>query len=153
MKLKIHRRTFIINPRLQYFVSAVFGLVSVGNLVFFMFVHSKLEQKMSEEIKSLDPQSQQFLNEYIQGTMHSFYQTVIVFNIFAILVAFLLGALVLNHIAGPVYAIKKQLDDIVEGKELRAPLKLRKHDFFSEVAESVNRLAEKLSLYKNKSKE
>lgn len=153
MKLKIQRRTFIINPRLQYLVSAAFGLVSIGNLVFFMIVHSKLEQKIAEEIKSLDPQTQQFLIEYVQGTMKSFYQTVIIFNIFAILVAFLLGALVLNHIAGPVYAIKKQLDDIVDGKELRSPLKLRKHDFFSEVADSVNRLAEKLSLYKNKSKE
>lgn len=153
MKLKIYRRKYIINPRLQYLISASFVFVSAGNLLFFIIVHSKLMQKMAEQIKSFEPPAQEFLTEYMRDVMNSFANTIIMFNIFTIFVAFILGAIVLNHIAGPAYAIKKQLDAIVDGSELRSPLKLRKHDFFVEVAESVNRLAEKLNLYKKKSKE
>jgi signal transduction histidine kinase len=119
-------------------------MVALGNLAFFMLAHSMIEDKILIDAKSLDIQTQQFMTEYIKSMMSSFAQTVIVFNVFAILVSFILGVLLLNHIAGPAYAVKRHLDELAEGKQPQAPLKLRKYDFFVEVAESVNRLAAKI---------
>ncbi|MDP2941239.1 MAG: hypothetical protein Q8N85_03175 [Candidatus Omnitrophota bacterium] len=55
-------------------------------------------------------------------------------------------ALELSHrIAGPVYRIEKELDELLSGKKV-APIKLRKKDELKNLVEKINRLAEKIRL-------
>ncbi len=142
------RKTFIINPRLQYFIPAFFGLTALCNLIFFILLHSIVKTKVLEDAKLLDPESQQFLIEYLKGLMESFAWHVIIFNIFVFLLTYGLGAIMLNNIAGPVYAIKRRLDELAAGVVPPAPLNLRKTDFFKDVAASVNRVADKIEAEK-----
>ncbi len=46
-----------------------------------------------------------------------------------------------NRIAGPMYRIKKDLKKLADGQSIR-PIKLRDGDFFGDVAELVNQIAE-----------
>lgn len=59
------------------------------------------------------------------------------------------GILLLQHIAGPSFAFKRFLKDIIDGKKPRYPMKLRKYDFFSEQADLLNSVYEKYEIKKN----
>lgn len=68
--------------------------------------------------------------------------------IFVILfcILFLVGLLSLlysHKIAGPLFRIKKSIDLLAEGKQI-PPIRLRKHDEFKELAESLDKLRNNL---------
>lgn len=144
----IKRKKYIINPKLQYLVPLIFAFTSFINLVFFIIANSVIKTKIITDAKSLDALSFDFLNQYVSGTMSTLAQAVIAFNVFSIIISFVLGSMLLNHIAGPIFAIKKQIDDMADGKKPQRVLKLRKYDFFTDVADSVNRLEGTLKLEK-----
>jgi sensor histidine kinase YesM len=61
-----------------------------------------------------------------------------------ILLCTAIAALVYSHqIAGPLYRIKKYIDMLAEGQDI-PPVKVRTHDEFKEVAESLDKLRERL---------
>jgi signal transduction histidine kinase len=148
MKNFFRRSTFIVNPKLQYFITGSFLTITLINLIFFIIAHSIIETKILNEAQSFDPQSQRYLVDYVSNMLASFKSVFILFSTFTMIIAFAIGSILLNHIAGPAYAIKKQLEDIVAGRKPRQPLILRKYDFFTDIADSVNALTDKLNLIK-----
>ncbi len=144
MKKPLLRTRFIVNPRLQYMFAGMAAFISIGNLLFFVLASALLEKKVHEEIQSLDPEAKKFALIFIESVFNPLVQGVVVFNIFTILISFVLGAILLNHIAGPIYAITRQITQFLAGEPRRHPIKLRKHDFFKELSDAVNQLLEKV---------
>lgn len=69
-----------------------------------------------------------------------------IFGISALVVSLVLGlgGLILSHrVAGPIHRIRSHFRGISEGAEL-SPIRLRKGDFFPEVAEAFNQQVESL---------
>ena len=132
-----------MNRHLQFLVSAAFALVSGLNLVFFIVVFSKLKENLTDDISYLDSKTQSLINERIMSNLNFLGQLVIGFNIFSIIIAFLIGSLFLNHIAGPVYAVQRILNEMAEGQKVEKHMVLRKYDFFNDLAQSLNRLIDK----------
>lgn len=54
---------------------------------------------------------------------------------------FSLSYVLSNRLAGPIYRIQKHVDAVVDGTTTE-PIKLREGDFFTELAEAVNKLIE-----------
>ncbi len=131
-------------------VSAGFALTSALNLIFFIFAFSRFTNEVSRQATFLDPQAQSFILEHIQSKLTYFGQIVMAFNLFSLIVSFFLGILFLNHIAGPVYAAQKTIADMAQGKHIESRLVLRKFDFFTELADSVNLLIDKLKSERDK---
>lgn len=143
IKINTRRRNYVINPRLQYMVAGGFVIIAIFNLLFFVLAFTAMQNKAAEEVKSLDPATREVVLSYVQNISEPLMSSVIIFSLFTLLIAFGIGAMLLNHIAGPIYAIKKQIDEVLVDGNPRLPIVLRKHDFFSELADSVNKLLAK----------
>lgn len=150
MKVPFYRRKFIVNPQVQYFFAAISTFAAIGNLIFFVLASTLLKNKIVDEVQELDPQTKKIVMDVIKNFYSSLVTGVVIFNIFTILISFVLGVLLLNHIAGPIYAITKKINDHIEGREERTPIQLRKNDFFKELSEAINRLFEKINKEKEK---
>ena len=70
-------------------------------------------------------------------------QSAVVFGIFVIAFSIVGGILILQHISGPSFSIKRFLSDLAEDRKPRYPLKFRKYDFFNDHADLLNQLYEK----------
>lgn len=144
MKTQFLRTQFIVNPRLQYTFAGIVAIASLTNLIFFLTAITILENRASENLQSLDKDTKLFVASLIEDLLTPLVHGIIVFNIFTTLVSFILGAILLNHIAGPIYAITRQINHFLNGDSGRKPLTLRKHDFFKELSIAVNQLLDRL---------
>jgi methyl-accepting chemotaxis protein len=86
------------------------------------------------------------LDPEVEALLRAEFQKIVVIarvlSIGFILLVLLIGTLFSHRIAGPVYALKRTLKDVLSGKETR--LQLRKFDEFREVEEGFNQLIDRL---------
>jgi hypothetical protein len=133
------RRKIVINPRLQYGVVSFFLGLSCLNVFFFVFAYWLSQEQIMSGFDGLGGPEQIYALDILRRQSAAFYRSAFYFSMFSLSVSFALGLILLNHIAGPAFAIKKYVDSLTQGiKPDRHPLKFRKHDFFYEVAESLS---------------
>jgi signal transduction histidine kinase len=124
-KLKFHQRQLIINKDVQWAI-IIYSII----LGFAVAIGSRILETVSDEQTFVfsDPQ-------------HS---KILVFSIIFLFFVFILlyGLYLTNRIAGPLYRLKKQMENLLEGKDAE-DLQFRKNDFFKEFSGLFNRLAEK----------
>lgn len=144
----IFSRKIINEPKLQYGVTAFFSALTFVNVAFFVIIFKLLENKILTEINQLeDSQKKYFLAIFTELSQMTFY-SILVFSAFMILFSIFGGILLLQHISGPSYAIKKFLSDLQSSSKPRYPLKFRRHDFFNEHADLLNKVYEKYEMDK-----
>ncbi len=83
---------------------------------------------------------------YLANLYHAIGKRLVVYCILVSGALALLSIFFSHKIAGPIYRIKRDLDQMTENKEAQAklvPIRLRKHDYFKDLAESINRFIEK----------
>ena len=81
------------------------------------------------------------LMDYIQGGSSMMWAGMLTGATMVLLV--LVGLLLSNRIAGPLYRIARHLSDLAEGKA-PAEIKLREGDYFKELADAANALTRKI---------
>lgn len=144
----IFSRKIINDPKLQYGVTAFFSALTIINIAFFIIIFKFLEKKIFDEINQLDESQKKYFlaifNELSQMTFYS----ILVFSAFMILFSIFGGILLLQHISGPSFAIKKFLSDLQSNSKPRYPLKFRRHDFFNDHADLLNKIYEKYEVNK-----
>jgi methyl-accepting chemotaxis protein len=135
------RRQVVINPQLQYGIVGFFIFLSLINISFFLAAIYFSQNSLMETILSLDESAQKvLLGAYIEQSKNLL-MACIYFSLFSLCLAVIMGVVLLNHVAGPAYAIKKFLEGMLSGDMTRAPLHFRKHDFFSDISELLNKVA------------
>jgi len=105
-------------------------------LIFYMFHLYTFSTLMQlAEVRSGDPADpiRLFLAENLHRANGIFFITTGV----AIGVFFVWGILLSHRVAGPVFRIKKQIAEVLEGKDVR-DIVLRKHDYFQDFAAVMN---------------
>ncbi len=144
----LFNRKVINDPKLQYGISIFFVSFGLINFIFFIMVLKVCESKLISEINNLDSATSRYLNQIIIELSNLLFYILSLFGIFTLSLSLVAGILLLQHISGPVFAFKKFLSEILEGKPSRYPLHLRKYDFFSDLADLVNKIYEKSELDK-----
>ena len=137
------RRNYLINPEFQLTVLGFFiGLAVVSILVFYWAVHLVFGN-FSDQAKEMGLPAGHILFQFIAEQQHAMN---LIFGTTSILLfAFLtLGGLILSHhIAGPVYRLKKHIQQVVKEDEFR-DLSFRKKDFFIDIVPDYNELIAKI---------
>lgn len=144
----LFNRKIINDPKLQYGISIFFVSFGIINFIFFIVVLKVCESKLISEINTLDLETSRYLNQIIIELSNLLFYILSLFGIFTLSLSLVAGILLLQHISGPVFAFKKFLSEILEGKPSRYPIHLRKYDFFSDLADLVNKIYEKSELDK-----
>ncbi len=142
-KTSIFNRQIINDPKLQFGVTSFFVILGLVNFSFFIILFKLLEARILEEINQLDEVHKKYFLLVFNGLSSFVFQSAVVFGIFVIVFSIVGGILILQHISGPSFAIKRFLSDLAEDRKPRYPLKFRKYDFFNDHADLLNQLYEK----------
>lgn len=133
-------RKVVNDPKLQYGIVSFFVGLALLNLLFIVSLLSVFKTKLLEDFAALDPISQKYLNLIIESWSPVVLNSILMFGGFVLIFSFVCGLLILQHIAGPVYVIKKYLQQTLEGRIERKPIRLRKYDFFKDLADLINEI-------------
>lgn len=121
------RRQLIVHPRIQYLLLTLsLAFLIIGGAVTLNLVKLLETQALADDLAPT------------QHYIPIFGLTLLVF--ISMLAA---NLLVSNRIVGPVYRLKRYMDALANGQDLGA-MKVRDDDYFSEVAESYNKMIEKI---------
>ncbi len=134
------RRNYMINPgfQLRFMFYVAFAilvglyLVYLSNLWYFETVISE-----GQEI-GLDASHPYF--EFIEQQRLLLTKTYLTVSAVVFAVLMLFGLFLSHHIAGPLYRITSYMNQIASGETDLPPVTLRKRDFFTEVADSLNNM-------------
>ena len=137
------KRSLLINPKFQWTLIGYAALVSVLILIsiyaLFSFGFHQFNQFGSQA--GLAPDNIYF--QFIEMQQSTFTRVIVAIAI-VVTAILLIGGLYISHrIAGPIYRMQKELQDMSEEKpvDLRA-IQFRKKDYFPELAETFNHLVE-----------
>ncbi len=138
--------------RRRYLVAKKFQLRFAGMILLFMFavalfcsltIYYNTWMVLGEKLANVYPQGR-LVGILKQANFVLFMRLLLITPLVGIL------AIVLSHrIAGPIFRIKKTLDEIIKG-DYSKRLHLRNTDELQDVAESINNLMELLEKKKNK---
>ena len=83
---------------------------------------------------------------YLSNLYHAIGARLILYCILVAGALALLSIFFSHKIVGPIYRIKKVLNEMADSEEAainQVPIRLRKHDYFQDLAETINRFIEK----------
>lgn len=121
------RRKYIIDPKFQWTIVAY----SLGVSIATTLCHITIEKLATfEQFQIAAGYGGNFFGP--KGAM-------IALEIFLMVGIFVISILFSNRLAGPIYRMRRHMDDFAQGKTV-PPLKFRKEDYFSELEDSYNRL-------------
>ena len=137
------RKNYLINKPLQFAYAGItvwlllIAIILIGTFTYYITLNTILNQL---QVKN------QLVDAYkaVSTINLILIKRVGILLILVILFALILEIFFLHRIAGPIYRIEKTLNDIADGKKVH-PIKLRKKDFFKSLADSVNKVIEKIS--------
>jgi len=129
---KFKRRNYFVNKQVQG-IYALFIIMSVGVISLLVSM---------EILRS-------FYNSFGALGDESFYNSVNIYFIIKVLILLVLGSILIgglslfasHKIAGPIFRLNSSLKNLAKGK-YEERLKFRKNDYFQEVADNFNRMAE-----------
>lgn len=144
---KYKRRNYLINPEFQLTVLGFFvGLAVVTILVFYWAVRLVFGNFVEQANEMGLPPGHvilQFIEENQKAMNMIFLTTSILLFLFLVL-----GGLILSHhIAGPVYRLRKHIQQVASGESF-GDLNFRKKDFFQEVVADYNQMLARIREWK-----
>ncbi len=139
------KRSLLINPRFQITLIAYVGGLALAIIVSMTALIEHAFRRFIEIGKDAGLSGDHIYFQFISMQQTAFRNVTIAI---AIVVGGLLvfGGLAISHkIAGPIYRMKKSLDDMTASTEpaVLKPITFRKKDFFPELADSFNALVKK----------
>lgn len=133
-----NRKIFLINPRFQLSVLGFMVGMSALAIVIFYGANAYFFYKFAQTGRALGLPPEhvffQFLREQNRDMNWIFGITSVM-----VLATLSLGGLILSHrVAGPLYRLRRHMQDVAEGRTT-ADVRFRRKDFFPEIAEWYNR--------------
>ncbi|MGA2089911.1 MAG: hypothetical protein ABSH12_00425 [Endomicrobiales bacterium] len=154
------RRKYIIDRDFQYrYILRNLVFIMAGAVIVFVSVVVWNTYRFQQNFLMLTPKSEQLLewsnNHHIspgsvefacqflvQSKKYTFVQLLgvplLVTVVINVVMSLMTSLYFSHHMAGPLYRVKKALQEKIEGKEVH-PINLRKHDLFVELAELTNK--------------
>ncbi|MCD6459837.1 hypothetical protein J7L67_04125, partial [bacterium] len=131
-KKKFKRRNYFINKQVQG-IYALFIIMSVGIISLLVSM---------EILRS-------FYNSFGSLGNESFFNSVNIYFIIKVLILLVMGSILIgglslfasHKIAGPIFRLNSSLKNLAKGK-YEERIKFRKNDYFQEIADNFNRMAE-----------
>jgi len=135
------RKILLINPKFQLtMIGFNVGLAAIAIILLYLentFVFARFTGTNLPELRT-DPILMELLREDQQKMNIAFGITAGI-----VLIALSIGGLILsNRVAGPLYRLRRHMDDIASGK-IDTDVKFREKDFFPELANSFNKVLER----------
>lgn len=142
----LFNRKIVSDPKLQYGIAGFFVILGLINFAFFVAILKIFESKLYAEANSLNHEASKYLTAILDEVSILIFNITTVFGLFTLGFSFLGGLLLLQHISGPIYAVNKFLNELLQGKKPRYPIILRKYDFFNELSQTANKVYERFEL-------
>jgi hypothetical protein len=139
----IFRKTYLINKNFQFkFCLFLMIPILLSQLIFWVcieyFFHKMITLGQSSNLPAGHP-----FYSFISVQKNDLTIIVLLASIALAVGIFIWGILLSHRISGPLYHLKKYLDES-NPEEIR-PLKFRKNDFFQEIPESFNKFVKRFS--------
>ena len=129
-----HRRQWIVNPSIQFpFVKAMLIVLGIMTMAALVAVQVAIHITLTTFQLSHDP--------VVVPLFQTAFWVIMLEMLVLVPVVVWLGIVLTHKVAGPLVRIHAALAQLSKGA-LNAPIKLRKGDLLSELAEAINRLAE-----------
>jgi sensor histidine kinase YesM len=137
------RKVYLINPKFQIrFILYFFGLLLINTVTYYSMVYISFE-KFNQQGAEAGLPSGHIFYRFIEQQFSFFNVAFLSFTVLMFAI-FLVTSLLISHkISGPLYRLRKNLDEMAEKKEL-FDIKFRDKDFFQEIPESFNNMAKKV---------
>jgi len=137
-KVFYKRRQFLVKKEFQLkYVGVIVGVMLLGAVISGYTIYYNAWLLLGEKLA----------NVYPQGRLVHIFRSVnirLAINLFFISIFCVgIGIFTSHRIAGPIFRIKKFLDDVTNGNYAQR-LHLRKHDELKDIAEAINKLDDKL---------
>lgn len=142
------RKQIVVNAKLQYGIVLFFVGLTTLNAVYIFYLLRFLKTRVSTDIElllSVDDGTRTFLISSFDNVYDMIFKYTSIFSAFIIIFSFITGVVFLNHVAGPIHAVKNALRELIESNKTRSPLRFRKYDFFNDVADLINQLNDKIN--------
>jgi methyl-accepting chemotaxis protein len=141
---KYKRRQLFSNPTVQIKIVLVFGLIAVLFIATNYHIGLRLLKGITHDIMQLplsaDNRSDVILMFEQHGGMLEWQLKLFTFlNIFVLLTG---GVLLSHKIGGPLYQLRKYLNEIADDAVEPRKIRFRKSDFFQDIADSFNAFQE-----------
>ncbi len=146
------RKKVVVDPKLQFGIVSVFMGITMVNISFFMISIYFFQKNIMVDTLSLDENTQKTIFSLFFHESEKLVNKTIIFSILSLSFSSILGVVLLNRVAGPIYLIKRFLEEMLKEDFSRAPIKLRNSDFFSEIGDLINQLALKYKAKENSPK-
>lgn len=137
------KRKYLINPKFQFRFLFVFMAIILCTQIFtYIQVTGTFHQFYNVIEGQSIPANEPFLVALQAETLH-LYVVMASTSVLVLIVAGLVGVVLTHKLAGPLFRLKNQMDQIEAGAEI-TDVKFRKDDFYPELADSFNRMMSKL---------
>jgi hypothetical protein len=141
------RRNYIVNPRFQLTVSGFFILLAGMNIWVLYMAFRSMVQNFRAQTLQVDEVARGILSSFV-NQQEKYMENVFILVSVVVLIYMLLGGIFISHhIAGPVFALRKNMRAVIEKDEVN-DLFFRRQDFFHEVLADYNELLQKIKFWR-----
>ncbi len=132
------RKSFLINPKFQInLIGKVVILALVNNLIFFTAVRYFFKDLQATALKIGLPKTHIFFT-FLEGQYNDLFMLILIASFVSFLLIVFFGVLISHKIAGPLYRLSQDMEEMIESKRMREII-FRKGDYFQELKTSVNK--------------
>jgi len=146
MTAKKRRRLFIVDEPSQIKYSLLLGLsafvVSLVVSIIFYYHVSSLDELFLSSGLTISPEMTAFLAYQQKLLLVKISAATVIIT----LVMFLVGVVLSNKISGPVFSIRRSLQEIFNKGDFSARFRIRKHDELKDLVTDLNKAMERLDL-------
>ena len=137
MEVKSNRNTFLIERPFQiYFLVYTVGIAIIISAIFFT-ASRFFFWKFLEQGRELGLPANHAFFRFLESQQAMLDWTLLIASLISITVLVCYGLYLSNRVAGPIYQLKKHLNNYRNGMDFN-DIKFRKKDFFPELAETIN---------------
>ena len=135
------RKNYLINPKFQIRVTMYFIILAIINIiVFYGCVYYFFDIFYSKGTEIGLPKNHVFFM-FIEDQITQMNSVFFIMSVITVAILFIAGVLISHRIAGPMYRLDQDLQQMAKSKKLDT-VKFRKKDFFQEIPESFNKVVE-----------
>lgn len=143
-KLFKKRDVFIVDNTFQFKYSMLFGISGlIVSIVMFIIVFNYIKFHDGFLLKTGLEQSQELVN-FLKAQEKLLFTKLFMISLIVTLFMFLIGLVVSNKIAGPIYGIRRKINEIGINGNLSTRFSVRKKDEFKNLSEDLNKMMNKL---------
>jgi HAMP domain-containing protein len=136
------RKTLLINPKFQFSVLGFMTLVAVGVMIIFYGADYFFFWRLTGEGQKIGLPPDHVFFQFIHEQQHMMNLIFVVTALISTAVIALCGLVLSHRVAGPLFRMRRHLDDVASGKT-SSDMHFRDKDYFGEVADAFNRMMAK----------